>query len=89
MTANTLLMQLQADYLGLPVVCPAMRETTAFGAALAAGIAQGVWHLAPDGSTVLGITPSDTVYRPAISDDVRAEKLARWKMAVERSLNWV
>ena len=89
MTANTLLLQLQADYLGLPVVCPAMRETTAFGAALAAGIAQGVWHLTPDGTAVVGISPDDTVYRPAITDDVREEKLTRWKMAVERSLNWV
>lgn len=89
MTANSLLLQLQADLLGLPVVCPAMRETTAFGAALAAGIAQGIWQLSPDGTTVLGITPQDTVYHPSISDEERAQKLERWKMAVERSLNWV
>jgi len=89
MTVNNLMMQLQADYLGLPVIRPAMRETTAFGAALAAGFAQGVWHRSNDGTTVDGIVPDDTTFKPAISEEERKKKLARWQMAVERSLNWV
>jgi len=89
MTVNNLMMQLQADYLGLPVIRPAMRETTAFGAALAAGFAQGVWHRSNDGTTVDGITPDDTTFKPVISEEERKKRLARWQMAVERSLNWV
>ncbi|KAJ8919995.1 hypothetical protein NQ315_006525 [Exocentrus adspersus] len=84
MTANDYLMQLQADYCGIPVVRPTMTETTALGAALAAGIAEGVevWKLHN-----IEPVPSDT-FVPSIDEDVRDIKYSRWKMAIKRSLGW-
>ena len=87
-TANDLLMQIQADLLGVPVVRPRMRETTALGAALLAGRAVGLW---PDGAapaadgagTAAGI---DRVFEPQPVD--RAALLGRWRRAVERARGW-
>uniref|UniRef100_A0A1B6MF44 glycerol kinase n=2 Tax=Graphocephala atropunctata TaxID=36148 RepID=A0A1B6MF44_9HEMI len=84
MTTNNLLMQLQADLCGIPVVRPQMAETTALGAAMAAGSAAGieVWdldHLQP--------TSNDT-FSPVITDEERDNSYAKWKMAVERCLHW-
>ncbi|XP_018579616.1 glycerol kinase [Anoplophora glabripennis] len=84
MTSNDYLMQLQADYCGIPVVRPTMLETTALGAAIAAGTAKGVevWN-----AEKIEPVPSDT-FCPSISDDVRDIKYSRWKMAIRRSFGW-
>jgi glycerol kinase len=85
-TANDFLMQLQADILGVPVVRPRVRETTALGAAYAAGLAAGVF-----GSTqeVRGLWQSDRTFEPAWSADRRETALAGWKRAVERTRGWL
>ncbi|GJQ77199.1 hypothetical protein Trydic_g14870 [Trypoxylus dichotomus] len=85
MTANNFLMQIQADYCGIPVVRPLMAETTSLGAAMAAGNAKGVevWDL----DNVQPV-PSD-IFIPSISEDQRDIKYSRWKMAIARSLDWV
>lgn len=89
MTKSDLLVQLQADVLGIPAARPDMRETTALGAAIAAGLAIGFWSLTPDGNSVSGITRTCTPFTPTTTPEERQRRLARWKMAVERSLNWV
>ncbi|KDR21321.1 glycerol kinase 3-like isoform X2 [Zootermopsis nevadensis] len=85
MTTNNYVMQLQADLCGIPVVRPLMTETTALGAAMAAGSAEGigVWDL----NNLQGV--GSDVFKPAISEDERDMKYSRWKMAIERSLGWV
>ena len=84
-TANELLMQHQADILGVPVVRPVVTETTALGAAYAAGLAVGLW-------TSLGSLRShwmaDRQWQPLWSDDQREEAYAGWRKAVDRSLGW-
>lgn len=84
MTANNLLMQMQADLCGIPVERPLMAESTALGAAIAAGLAEGieVWDLATEHDT-----PSDVFY-PEVSEDERDIRYSRWKMAIKRSLKW-
>jgi len=84
MTKNNLLMQLQADLCGTPVVRPHMAETSALGAAMAAGIANGVnvWDLED-----IPQSPNDT-FLPRITDQDRDERYSKWKMAVERSFGW-
>jgi len=86
MTANTLLMQFQADVLGVPVVRPAVAETTCLGAAYAAGRAVGFW---PDLDTLRGQWRQDAAWRPAMDGDARARGYAQWKKAVARSLDWL
>uniref|UniRef100_A0A8D8YCE8 Glycerol kinase n=2 Tax=Cacopsylla melanoneura TaxID=428564 RepID=A0A8D8YCE8_9HEMI len=83
MTANNHLMQIQADLCGIPVVRPQMVETTALGAAMAAGYAEGVkvWDLENSSSQF------DT-FTPKITDAEREYRYARWKMAIQRSLGW-
>ncbi|XP_075214795.1 glycerol kinase 3-like [Lycorma delicatula] len=84
LTSNNFTMQMQADLCGIPVVRPIMAETTALGAAMAAGCAEGieVWDLVN-----MHTVPSD-VFFPTITDDAREVKYARWKKAIQRSLNW-
>ncbi|KAK6622653.1 hypothetical protein RUM43_008495 [Polyplax serrata] len=84
MTVNNYLMQLQADLCGIPVVRPIMTETTALGAAMMAGMAEGInmWDLQNTPKVVCDI------FSPTISDDERDLKYSRWQMAIERSLNW-
>ncbi|XP_030763025.1 glycerol kinase-like isoform X2 [Sitophilus oryzae] len=84
MTANDYLMQMQADYCGIPVVRPTMLETTALGAAIAAGCAPGVEVWDP---RKIVATPND-VFKPSISESVRDMKYTRWKMGISRSLGW-
>ncbi|KAJ8959431.1 hypothetical protein NQ318_022123, partial [Aromia moschata] len=84
MTANDYLMQMQADYCGIPVVRPTMAETTCLGAAIAAGSAKGVevWHIES-----IEPVPSD-IFIPRITENVRDVKYSRWKMAIKRSFDW-
>jgi glycerol kinase len=86
MTANNLLMQFQADVLGVPVVRPAVAETTCLGAAYAAGLAVGFW---PDLDTLRGQWRQDAAWRPGMADEVRAREYAQWNKAVRRTLDWI
>jgi glycerol kinase len=84
-TANDLLMQFQADLLGVPVVRPRVTETTALGAAYLAGLAVGFW---PSTREVASIWQVDRVFEPGMSRD-RAQALrADWTRALERSRDW-
>ncbi len=85
MVQNELLMQFQADLLGVPVIRPRVAETTALGAAYAAGLAVGYW----DGVDVLRAQwREDRRWVPAMDDDERARLMSRWAQAVERTLGW-
>jgi glycerol kinase len=85
-TANSLCMQLQADILGVPVSRPVVAETTALGAAYAAGLSAGFWA----GTDELRANwAEERRWEPTWSEDRRASGYAGWKKAVERSLNWV
>jgi glycerol kinase len=83
---NNLLMQFQADLLGVPVVRPAVTETTALGAAYLAGIASGFWNSAND---VQSRWQMDRCFEPSISRDHAAARMHEWARAVERSRSWV
>jgi glycerol kinase len=85
MVVNDLLMQFQADILGVPVLRPLVAETTALGAAYAAGLATGVWASLDDLRVNWG---EDRRWVPAMTSAERTAKMAKWKMAVERSLDW-
>ena len=85
-TVNNLLMQLQADILGVAVVRPVVAETTALGAAYAAGLAAGVWS---DLESLRRHWKADRQWEPRWSADQRETAYAGWKRAVERSFNWV
>ena len=86
MTANALLMQFQADILGIPVIRPAIPETTALGAAYAAGLAVGFFD-SPD--QLRGMWKEDARWDPKMTPDVRARKRSQWAKAVTRSFDWV
>ena len=85
MTANTLLMQMQADVLGGPVVRPAVIETTALGAAYAAGLAVGFW---PDQATLKAKWRKAAEWTPMLPAVERERRYAKWKRAVERTMDW-
>jgi glycerol kinase len=85
-TANNLLMQLQADVLGVPVVRPVVTETTALGAAYLAGLAVGVWQDAAELSVQWAV---DRRFEPTWTDSQRRAKQRRWAEAVARSRGWV
>src|SRR6185312_690698 len=86
MTANELLMQFQADVLGVPVVRPAVTETTALGAAFAAGLAVEFWS----GTDELRERwEEDKRWEPAMDESDRERRYAQWKKAVERTFDWV
>jgi glycerol kinase len=84
-TENALLMQFQADLLGVPVVRPRVAETTALGAAYLAGLATGVF---PDRDAIAAQWRRERVFEPAMSRDEAAARLARWARAVERAKGW-
>lgn len=84
-TANDLLMQLQADLLGVPVLRPRVRETTALGAAYLAGLAAGVWA---DPAELVEHARIERVFTPALPRERAAALLARWERAVERAKGW-
>ncbi|MFC7386639.1 glycerol kinase GlpK [Sphaerisporangium rhizosphaerae] len=85
-TANELCMQIQADVLGVPVSKPVVAETTALGAAYAAGLALGFW-----GSTeeLKRNWNEDRRWQPTWTEDQREKGYAGWKKAVQRTLDWV
>jgi glycerol kinase len=85
-TANNLLMQRQADILGLPVVRPVISETTALGAAYAAGLAVGLW---PDIASVRRQWKADRQWEPSWSPDRRDAVYDGWRKAVDRAVGWV
>ncbi|OAI41971.1 glycerol kinase [bacterium SCGC AG-212-C10] len=84
-SANDLLMQMQADFAGVPVVRPAELETTALGAAYLAGIGAGIWESEEE---VAELVRPGRIFEPAISDDDRAFRRAQWRRAVERTRGW-
>ncbi|XP_067930826.1 glycerol kinase-like [Watersipora subatra] len=84
MAQNSLLMQMQADLVGIPVVRPSMPETTALGAAMAAGYCIGVWSLNPEDLSAI----TTDVFKPLISEEERDKSFKRWTDAVERSKHW-
>ncbi|MCW2602181.1 MAG: glpK [Pseudonocardiales bacterium] len=85
-TANALCMQMQADILGVPVSRPVVAETTALGAAYAAGLAVGFWR---DTDELRANWNESRRWSPEWSDEQRAGGYAGWKKAVERTLDWV
>ncbi|MGE5096068.1 MAG: glycerol kinase GlpK [Betaproteobacteria bacterium] len=84
-TASDLLMQMQADLLGIPVVRPRVTETTALGAAYLAGLATGFWR---DEAEIASLWARERVFEPAMPRSRALERLAQWKRAVERSRDW-
>jgi glycerol kinase len=86
MVQNELLMQVQADMLGVEVVRPVTAESTALGAAYAAGLAVGFWK---DKEEIAGNWSRDKAWAPAWGEAEREAKLAKWKKAVEKSLGWL
>ena len=86
MTANNLLMQTQADLLGVDVVRPVVPETTALGAAYAAGLAVGYWSSTDE---IVANWAEDRRWTPQRDDAWRERELRRWRKAVARTLDWV
>jgi glycerol kinase len=86
MVANRLLMQFQADLLGIPVVVPRVTETTVLGAAYAAGLAEGFWRDAED---LRSHWQEAERFEPDMAPERRDELYASWKKAVDKSYNWV
>jgi glycerol kinase len=83
--SNDLLMQIQSDFLGIPVIRPANLETTAIGAAFLAGLGSGIWTGQNEIRRTLRV---DRRFEPSISQDERDSRYRTWQRAVERSLNW-
>lgn len=86
MVVNDLLMQFQSDILGVPVVRPRITETTALGAAYAAGLAVGYWSSTDD---LIENWVKDKEWTPGMDEAVRENYYAKWKKAVEKTLQWV
>ena len=86
MTADELLMQFQADVLGVPVIRPAVTETTALGAAYAAGLAVGFWA---DQDELRERWSEDKRWEPDMDENDRERQFGQWKKAVERTFDWV
>ena len=84
-SANGLLMQLQADLLGVPVVRPKILETTALGAAFLAGLATGVWRSRAE---IARQWQAGARFNPRLPRPVASDLMAQWRRAVERSRGW-
>ncbi len=84
-TSNDLLMQFQADLLGVPVVRPRVRETTALGVAYLAGLAVGFWR---DQAEIGQLWQAERTFTPAMERGRAAELRSRWNRALERSKGW-
>ena len=85
-SANSFMMQFQADILGVPVVRPVVLETTALGAALLAGIGVGLYASKEEAASMV---KPDLTFRAEMDDERREKTLAGWHRAVERSLGWI
>jgi glycerol kinase len=86
MTRDELLMQFQADVLGVPVIRPVVSETTALGVAFAAGLAEGFWSGEEE---LRSRWREDRRWEPRMDPGQREREYARWKKAVARSLDWI
>ncbi|HTG42545.1 MAG TPA: glycerol kinase GlpK [Methylomirabilota bacterium] len=86
MVYNELLMQFQSDVLGVPVIRPKVAETTALGAAYAAGLAVGFWKAVDD---LRANWAKDKEWKPALDEKVREKEYRFWKKAVTRTFDWV
>ncbi|MFY9705239.1 MAG: glycerol kinase GlpK [Desulfobacterales bacterium] len=86
MVANELLMQFQADILDVPVIRPAVTETTALGAAYAAGLAVGYWS---DAAELRSNWAVDKTWEPQMDPAERQQGIGDWKKAVARTFNWI
>ncbi|MGH8963230.1 MAG: glycerol kinase GlpK [Jatrophihabitantaceae bacterium] len=86
MVGNELLMQFQADLLGVPVVRPVVRETTALGAAYGAGLAVGFWSSTDE---IRSNWAAERRWEPSMDEARRASLYADWKKAVTRTFDWV
>ncbi|MCC8453749.1 glycerol kinase GlpK [Streptomyces rochei] len=86
MTGNGLLMQHQADVLGVPVIRPRVSETTCLGAAYAAGLATGVWNGLDE---LQAHWRPDAEWTPAMEASVRDREYRNWRKAVEKSFGWL
>ena len=84
-SVNDLLMQFQADILGVPVVRPCLTETTALGAAYLAGLAVDFW---PSADSLRQSRCDDKCFEPRMSEDERKIRRARWQQAVDRTRGW-
>ena len=84
-TANSLLMQFQADILGIPIHLTAVPDTTALGAGYLAGLAVGVWK---DTAEIARKCYTSRTYEPKMTADQRESLYHKWNQAVERSRNW-
>jgi glycerol kinase len=84
-TVNDLLMQFQADLLGVPVVRPRVTETTALGAAYLAGLATGFWSSPEE---LAAGWQAERVFEPSISRDQAGDLMRHWSRAVERARGW-
>ena len=82
---NNLLMQFQADILGVPVQRPKVAETTALGAAYLAGLAVGFWSSPQEVAEQWAV---DRTFEPSMGEDQREQLYKNWKRAVERSMHW-
>ncbi|AUS79355.1 glycerol kinase [Actinoalloteichus sp. AHMU CJ021] len=85
MVVNELLMQFQADILGVPVIRPKVNETTALGAAYAAGLAVGFWDSEDD---IRRNWIQDTQWDPSLAEQTREARYREWKKAVTRTFDW-
>ncbi|CAJ0642406.1 9306_t:CDS:1, partial [Entrophospora sp. SA101] len=86
MTNSDICMQIQSDILNIEVNRPAMRETTALGAAIAAGFAVKIWNSLDDLKNVN--TKGHTIFSPKITNEEAQIKFEQWEKAVQRSLDW-
>jgi glycerol kinase len=84
MTVSDLLLQIQSDLLGLDVVRTSNKETTAVGAAFAAGLAVGFWKNIEDLPSF-----SESVFSPKMKPEIRSEKMKKWKKAVSKAMDWI
>jgi glycerol kinase len=85
MVRNNLLMQFQSDILNIPIIRPIITETTALGAAYAAGLAMGYWE------SMLELSEKwkkDVEWTPLMEDSTRDMLYKNWKKAIDHSMNW-
>ena len=86
-TNSDVAMQIQADLLGISVERPEMRETTALGAAIAAGFAVGVWKSFDE---LLEINKENkSIFEPQYTEERREREMKLWNKAVEKSVGWI